>query len=303
MIDTFYIKENTAKFICITTDCAIAVSKAAFPTLINCPICQHSLTEVSENAEISDLNEKLISGLPYVIAYPLKRTLLEKHAWTKINLFKDTFQNYLKYFGLIAASEFFNSPLKDKNMVALFHQTLAQPSFGSWNQYIRETINYLKGNHHDFFCPDILAYYEFIETGKKRKLFKGEIECIDSNGDVQLRKQEATAIGMLINFRNRYLGHGLTLDEGASQKLWDKYYPIFKDLLEKLTLAIHYPMFKHEHGESYLLSSAEISPIEKDVKYLGAYGLKMKVVNQWISFPSLLYQVRFPLGKKTKNKF
>jgi tetratricopeptide (TPR) repeat protein len=276
MVETFYFQENMSKFICVTTDCAIAISKAAFPTLMNCPVCQQSLIEVSENAVISDLDENLISGLPYVIAYPLKRTLLEKHAWTKINLFKDTFQNYLKYLGLIAASEFFNSSLKDKNMVALFHQTLAQPSFGSWNQYIRETLNYLIENNHNFFCPELLAYYEFIETGKKRKLFKGEIEYIDSNGDVQLKKQEATAIGMLINFRNRYLGHGLTLDEGASQKLWDEYYPIFKDLLEKLTLAIHYPMFKHEHGESYLLSSAEISPIEKVIQTPGRVWIENK---------------------------
>jgi hypothetical protein len=30
MIDTFYIKENMAKFICVTTNCAIAISKEAF---------------------------------------------------------------------------------------------------------------------------------------------------------------------------------------------------------------------------------------------------------------------------------
>ncbi len=82
----------------------------------------------------SRLNEEdmaLLQNLPYVIAYPLKKTLEEKHAWTKINLFKDTFLNYLKYLGLLSASEFFNSPFKDKRMVALFHNTLAEPSFGT----------------------------------------------------------------------------------------------------------------------------------------------------------------------------
>ncbi|MEN9303509.1 MAG: hypothetical protein RL264_1938 [Bacteroidota bacterium] len=295
-------KKNMAKFICVTTDCAIALSKAAFPTLMNCPVCLQSLKEVSENAEISDLDENLISGLPYVIAYPLKRTLLEKHAWTKINLFKDTFQNYLKYLGLIAASEFFNSSLKDKNMVALFHQTLAQPSFGSWNQYIRETLNYLKSNEHNFFCPDLLAYYDFVEAGKKRKLYKGEIQYTDSNGDIQLYKQEATAIGMLINFRNRYLGHGLTLDEGASQKLWDEYYPIFKDLLDKLTLAIHYPMFKHEHGESYLLSSAEISPIEKGLQIPGRVWIENKEGESMDILPFFVVPGEVSIGKEDKEQ-
>jgi hypothetical protein len=291
-----------SKYVCITPNCAIALSKAVFPTLRNCPVCQQSLIEFSENAVISDLDENLISGLPYVIAYPLKRTLLEKHAWTKINLFKDTFQNYLKYLGLIAASEFFNSSLKDKKMVALFHQTLAQPSFGSWNQYIRETLNYLKENHHNFFCPDILAYYEFVETGKKRKLFKGEIEFIDSNGDVQIKKQEATAIGMLINFRNRYLGHGLTLDEGASQKLWDEYYPIFKDLLEKLTLTIHFPMFKHEHGESYLLSAAEISPIEKGLQTPSRVWIENKEGESMDILPFFVVPGEVSIGKEDKEQ-
>jgi len=252
-----------SEFICSTPTCAISLSKAAFPVQMNCPVCQQALTKAIEKPLLSQEEEHLISNLPYVIAYPLKRAITEKHAWTKINLLKDTFLNYLKYLGLITASEFFNSDLKDKKMVALFHATLAEPSFGTWNLYIRETIAYLNQNNHSFFCPELPGYYETIETGKKRKLYKGEIEFIDSNGDVQLKKQEATAIGMLINFRNRYLGHGLTLDEDASKKLWDEYYPMFNQLLTQLNFPIEYPMFKHEHGETYLLQSNELSIIEK----------------------------------------
>jgi tetratricopeptide (TPR) repeat protein len=250
-------------FICNTPTCAISLSKAAFPVQMMCPVCQQALSEVIEKSLLSADYELLISKLPYVIAYPLKRTLLEQHAWTKINLLKDTFLNFLKYLGLITASEFFNSDLKDKKMVALFYASLAEPSFGTWNLYIRETIAYLNQNDHRFFCPELPGYYEAIETDKKRKLYKGEIEFMDSNGDVQLKKQEATAIGMLINFRNRYLGHGLTLDEYASKELWDEYYPIFYKLLSQLNFPMVYPMFKHEHGETYLLQSSELSIVEK----------------------------------------
>lgn len=59
-----------------------------------------------------------------VIAYPLKRAITEQHAWTKIKLLKDTFLNYLKYLGLVTTSEFFQSPFKDKRMVALFQETI-----------------------------------------------------------------------------------------------------------------------------------------------------------------------------------
>ncbi|MFN4878835.1 MAG: tetratricopeptide repeat protein [Flavobacteriia bacterium] len=252
-----------SEYICNTPSCAIALSKASFPVSMNCPVCQQALIEFIEKPLLSEEDELLISNLPYVIAYPLKRTLLEKHPWTKINLLKDTFLNFLKYLGLIAASEFFNSSLKDKKMVALFQQALAEPSFGSWNLYIRETLIYLKENNHEFFCEGLVQYYEAIETGKKRKLYKGEIEIIDTNGDIQLKKQEATAIGMLINFRNRFLGHGLTLDESDAVNLWEIYFPIFRELLSQMKFSEAYHMFKCEHGETYLLKSAEISLVER----------------------------------------
>jgi len=78
-----------------------------------------------------------------------------------------------------------------------------------------------------------------------------------------LKKQEATAIGMLINFRNRFLGHGLTLDESDAVNLWEIYFPIFRELLSQMKFSEAYHMFKCEHGETYLLKSAEISLVER----------------------------------------
>jgi len=217
----------------------------------------------SENLnQLSEEDEQLIASLPYVIAYPLKQTLLEKHAWTRINLFKDTFLNYLKYLGLLSASEFFNSNIKDRSMVSLFHQNLTETAFGKWNHYIRESLKFLKEKKQQFFCPELVSYYEQVESGKKVTHYKGEIEYIDANGDVQLKKQETTAIGMLINFRNRYLGHGLTLDAEASEKLWAEYFPMFRSLLEQMTFAKDYPMLKNEEGQTWLLQSADIVATE-----------------------------------------
>lgn len=248
-------------FKCNNSECSAPENKKgkAYPSAMECPFCDEPLVEV---ISLSDNELELINRLPYVIAYPLRKTLVEKHAWTKINLLKDTFLNYLKYLGLITASEFFNSPFQDKKMVALFYNTLSEPSFGTWNVFIREALKFLNENSHQFFCPELNAYYEQIETGKKRKLYKGEIQYIDAYGDVQHKNQEATAIGMLINFRNRYLGHGLTLDEATSIKLWEEYYPIFNLLLKEMGFASDYLMYKHEHGETYSLQSAEISQVE-----------------------------------------
>ena len=204
----------------------------------------------------------MLMALPYLIAHPLKRTLNEGHYPTKINLFKDTFLNYLKYLGLVIASEFFKSELKNKNMVALFQEALSQPSFGTWNKYIRETLIFLKDANHQFFCPELLAYYEEVETGSKRKLYKVSDEYINFQGETQLTKPETTAINILIYFRNRFLGHAQTPEEAQAKAIWEEYSPIFLSLLQKMRFVSHYPMYKNEHGITYKLQSAEIIEVE-----------------------------------------
>ena len=256
-------------FICQNQNCAIAISKQEFAKQLfdvlngNCPGCQQPLVELKVEPLISEQDEKLIASLPYVIAYPLRQTLLEKYAPQRISYLKDTFLNYLKYLGLLTASEFFNSSINDRSMVALFHKNLMETAFGKWNDYIRNALIFLKQQNHSFFCTELPAYYELVETGNKVKKFKGEIEYQDANGDTQhIVQSSITSIGMLINFRNRYLGHGLTLDTEKSEELWALYFPIFRSLLEQMSFAQHYPMFKKEHGETYLLQSAVIESVE-----------------------------------------
>jgi tetratricopeptide (TPR) repeat protein len=256
-------------YTCQTPSCALALSKAVFPTAMNCPVCQTPLSEIIESNEsnISSEDNELLQKLPYVIAYPLQQTLLEKNAPQRLNYLRDTFLNYLKYLGLLTASEFFNSPFKERKIVDLFLQNLAQPSFGSWNAFTRECLLYLKTQNHTFFCPDLMEYYETIETSKKRKMYNGEIEVVDSynGGETKYIKQTATGIGMLINFRNRYLGHGLTLDSATSEKLWNDYFPIFRTLLEQLTFCEKFPMLKQEASVYYSLQGIEIQPFESKI--------------------------------------
>lgn len=248
-------------FICKNPNCSAPEVKKGkeYPVAMDCPFCDVPL---SQQSSFSDFEQRLIKSLPYLIAYPLQRTLLESHPWSKLNLFKDTFLNYLKYLGLLTASEFFASELKNKNMVSLFQNTLAEPSFGTWNTYIRETLKFLKENNHRFFIPELAEYYEQVETGKKRKLYSGNIEVQNLHGETQIKKQEATGIGMLINFRNRYLGHGLTLDERESKALWEEYSPIFFTLVDQLNWASKYVMYKNEHGSTVKLHTAELLEVE-----------------------------------------
>ena len=288
-------------FVCSNTECSAPESKKgkAYPSAMDCPFCDEPLVEVFS---FSEEELSLFANLPYVIAYPLKRAVTEQHPGDKVNLLKDTFLNYLKYMGLVTASEFFHSPFKDKRMVALFQSSIAEPSFGTWNHFIRETITYLEQNNHTFFCPELPKYYDGVETGKKRKLFKGEIEFIDGNGDIQYKKQEATAIGMLINFRNRYLGHGLTLDPTTAQNLWNEYYPIFRDLLLRMTYSVDYPMYKTEHGETYRLVSDQIQSCEKQTPASGNVWMENPLGKSMDILPFFIVPGEVAIAKEGKEQ-
>ena len=50
-------------FICQNPTCAIAISKAAFPVPMNCPVCQQPLVELKEAPLLSEEDEKLIMYL------------------------------------------------------------------------------------------------------------------------------------------------------------------------------------------------------------------------------------------------
>ena len=292
-----------SKYTCHNSICAISISKAAFPVAMNCPVCQTPLEEKLDIIKLSPDDLALINSLPYVIAYPLKRTLLESHPWTKVNLLKDTFLNYLKYLGLLSASEFFNSDIKDKGMVALFHKNLMETAFGKWNHYIRECLAFLKQQNHTFFYPELLAYYELVETGNKSKKYKGEIEYQDANGDTQIIVQTSiTSIGMLINFRNRYLGHGQTLDEVKSIELWNEYFPIFRHLLEQLSFTKDYPMLKKEHGETYLLHSSEIKTVESNNNTASNIWIENKEGQTFDILPFFIVPGEVSLAKEDKEQ-
>ena len=73
---------------CTTPGCLNAESNAPFAAAINCPVCQQALVAETIEVKVSEKEMDLIMALPYVIAYPLKRTLEEQNYWKKINYFK-----------------------------------------------------------------------------------------------------------------------------------------------------------------------------------------------------------------------
>ena len=245
---------------CQTPSCAIAISKAEFPVEMNCPVCQTHLSEIIKLNEsiISIQDNELLQKLPYVIAYPLKETLLQNDYEKRLHRFGYTFINFLKYLGLISISEFFNSDLKNRRIVDLFLSQLGEPSFGKWNAFIRESYAILKKEDVNLVFPEFYNFYIQIEN--KDKKFNISEEIIEDFGEINYSKKNGiSSIGMLINFRNKYLGHGTPINENQARELWEQYYPIFQNLLLKFSKFSEASLYKKENGIIWKLASTEIT--------------------------------------------
>ena len=149
---------------------------------MNCPHCQTPLEEKSDTINLSPDDVVLINSLPYVIAYPLKETLLQTDYEKRLHRLGYTFSNFLKYLGLISISEFFNSDIKNRRIVDLFLSQLSEPSFGKWNGFIRECYAELQKEKIDLIFPEFYNFYVQIEN--KDKKFNIAEEIIEDFGEI-----------------------------------------------------------------------------------------------------------------------
>ena len=75
----------SVSFVCENIDCPAPLAKKGKEYLMamECPFCDVPLTQ---QTSFSVLEERLINSLPYLIAYPLRRALLEQHGQSKVTL-------------------------------------------------------------------------------------------------------------------------------------------------------------------------------------------------------------------------
>ncbi|GBD86955.1 photosystem I assembly protein Ycf3 [bacterium BMS3Abin03] len=224
--------------------------------------------DASSHLKLDEQEQQIINSYPYLIAFPFSEMLNRENPFLKIQLLKDVFLNTLKYLGLLTATEYLLSTSKSKQVNQLFREKLFRPQFGHWNHFIRETLAFLQEVEHEFKIPELVEAYNTIELGKGKKTKKYNLEMYytDDFGDIQVVKQQVTAIGGLINFRNRYIGHSVTLSDDKSKEVFELYYPIMLDLLGKLDFCIRYPMLKYNDGRTWKLMGTTVSQMETNIQ-------------------------------------
>ena len=214
---------------------------------------------------LDDYDTMIIDTYPYFLAHPYKRAFEEEDSFKRLHLLKEVFLNYLKYLGLLTASDYFNSDLKIGEINRAFKNFLYRPQFGHWNAFMRSAIQALNEHNHNWFVTELPGYYDSIETAPYAAY--GE-----------------TSIGKLISFRNHYLGHSTVPSEEKCIALWKENFGILKDLLIKLDFCKNYTIVSSDKSVSWRLMGDEITQInlrqklKSNVAILNANNEELSIV-------------------------
>jgi hypothetical protein len=210
-------------------------------------------------------DKHIINTYPYFLAHPYKRALEEDDSFKRLHLLKEVFLNYLKYLGLLTASEYFNSDLKIGDINRAFKNFLYRPQFGHWNAFMRSAIIALIDNGHSWFVKELPGYYYEVET--KPYAETGE-----------------TSIGKLIHFRNKYLGHSTVPSEKMCKKLWQEHFEFLKSLLTKMNFCKNYTIVSSDKTVSWRLMGDEVTQVNlrqklnSNVAMLNAENQELSIV-------------------------
>jgi hypothetical protein len=199
--------------------------------------------------------------------------LAEDEGRNKLELLAYTFLNGIKFWGLVLASEYFQSTLKSTKINELFRNNLYQPSFGNWNNFLRESITVFEKENVKLLFPEFIEAYRAIESGKSAPKYKTESPYTNEDGQISWKKSELTAIGTLINFRNRYLGHGLPLSKQEYANLFKEIYPVLLDFINSLQFTSQFQLLRQEGKSLYLLNSSKVSQLASDDSLLNTDAL------------------------------
>ncbi len=255
--------------------------------------------EEGQGPQLDESEALIIEKYPYLLAYPFDEMLRQDNPFLKIQLLKDVFLNVLKYLGLITATEYLRSDFRSRTINQLFREKLYQPQFGHWNHFIRETLVFLNEQNHSFLVPELSEAYYALEVQKKAPRYSLEIQYTDDFGEIQTVKQDVTAISGLINFRNRYIGHSVTLSDHKSNEVFETYFPILKDLLRAIDFCVKYPMIKFNEGQSWLLHGCTIKPTENIIEAPGEHQslwLQISEEKQMPLIPFLILPKKYIAG-------
>jgi hypothetical protein len=180
--------------------------------------------------------EKAIKELPVHVASPLNRLVNTSNCFKKIHLISDVLLGCFRLYGTalinIAETE---DVLNDSTEQAI-ETLMTKDSHGLWSSTILKLIQELDKKKSQQLSVELASIFgvnvKSVRPSIKRMTIKNTV--IDGKGQKQMVEVTNTPVELLINFRNKYVGHGTVYSEIESKQIYDTYEPILIAFIDSL---------------------------------------------------------------------
>ena len=196
---------------------------------------------------LSETQQRIIDTYPILIARPFQELVEQPDIVRKSRTFVDVLTNTLKYLALVVETEYLVGDLRDEDLNRLVEVDLGRPLVSAWHRFLRAALPFMEQEGHSPFIPELKPFYERVELKiPNRDKVKPPGSYYDDTGELVAKKSQGLGwVSALINYRNRF-AHDANPPDEELQELYDFYYPVLEDLLDAMSWAADYPLYKQE---------------------------------------------------------
>ena len=180
--------------------------------------------------------QELKNELPVHIARPIHKLLESESFFTKLYLMSDSLMGILRVNGSFLKEIYLQKDNQNEELNSIFETLELKESHGLWSSMASKVVSLLDEDADLSVLGEIMTLFGVkSKTGRTRKIKRLTINntYTDWKGQTQTVKIDNIPLELLINFRNKYLGHGTVFSEEESKKIYELYEPIFVEMLNQ----------------------------------------------------------------------
>jgi hypothetical protein len=237
-----------------------------YEQLVMCPFCGAQL-----RADYSTVSNqtllRTVREAPASMANPMFQFLSAPSSFKRLHFVSDTMMAGMRLAGCLLIKHYQGSG----NIVDVIEERIdkmtTSETHGAWPNLMELLYDYLR----DSGPGALLEHYQPLLgklSGGKRSERSVAVEntFTDEYGRRQIVRSEGTAMQILVNFRNRYLGHGTVITEQESRDILTTYLPVFTRFLDQLCFLNEF-RWSTDAGASYVGVQRALSPFRRLIVY------------------------------------
>lgn len=201
-----------------------------------CPKCQSDLV-----TEINGLNSEIsnhLLNLPPQISRPLLLIYSSHSYFKRLHLIPDMVLGSFRLYGF-----FLFEVLKHENLWGIKEEDFQEKiklkdDLGSWISFISTALLTIEKSQSKLLDFNTFNAFGLQSNEKKIKVQQISIRTtvIDSLGRKKVRETKNPPVQLLVNFRNKYVGHGIVYSEDESRQIFELYEPVFLAFFRSLKI-------------------------------------------------------------------